>query len=386
MGHLLPYIATTEPGQFVGQTESSPSPSTTPTTSINASSRAALLVCRTTKQRIYPNGKLTEDQQQRMTAEEISEHFERDDSLLTLLRRYLNEMGYTVRTASNTEEALRLYRDFVQFNVVLIDYYIPERNEVEVPIDYCSVQTAGTDLATTILNIDPCQGIIFVASDFESAADMPRPAELKPIPVLVEISLPRLRMALEAIEVVRAVRTLTVPDQLRLQHFAKLWVRGMGRAASGRDWQDLLQEAMFRTLVGAADTKKGRHWNKKVDLVWHLAEAMRSIANSWKRQFAQEENTFLSSELQTCDSEGEEHSPLDNVASASVLADDRLIESAEEDRIFATLRDDVDATRVLEGCMDGLQKNEILPRYGLDEKRYEAAVRRIRLKLLDKRG
>jgi CheY-like chemotaxis protein len=349
MGYLLPNIASTTPGQFVPYTEST-SPSTPPTTSINASSRSALLV-------------------------------ESDESLLKVLRSFLKETGYTVRSASNAEEGLRLYRD-LRFNVVLIDYYIPERGGIEPPIDYCSKQTAGTDLAKTILNIDSCQGIIFVASDFQNAADVPRPPELKQIPVVVEISLPRLRIALEAIEVVRAVRTLTVPEQLRLQQIAKLWVRGIGRAAGGRDWQDLFQEAMFRTLLGAADTKKGRHWNKKVDLVRHLAEAMRSIANSWKRQFGQEENTFLSSELQTCDSEGEEYSPLDNVASAHMLADDRLIESAEEDRILATLRDDTDASRVLEGWMDGLKKSEILLNYGFDEKRYAAVVRRMRMKLL----
>jgi len=354
MGHLLAYIATTTPGQFGPDAEST-SRSTPATTSINVSSRSALLV-------------------------------ESDKSLLEMLRRYLKEMGYTIRTASNTEEALRLYRDFGQFNVVLIDYYIPENNGIESPIDYCSTQTAGTDLAKTILNIDPYQGILFVASDFQSATDVPRPAELKRIPVLVEISFARLRIALEAIEVVRAVRALTIADQLKLQQVAKLWVRGIGRAASGRDWQDLFQEAVFRTLLGAADAKKGRHWNKKVDLVRHLAEAMRSIANSWKRQFVQEENTFLSSELQTCDSEGEEYSPLDNMVSAQVLAEDRLIESAEEDRILAALRDDTDASRVLQGCMDGLSKSEILLKYGLDEKRYVATVRRMRLKLLGRRG
>jgi len=347
MGHLLPYIATTEPGQFAAPTESSVSP----TTSINAFSRSALLV-------------------------------ESDESLLKMLRRYLHEMGYAVRTASNTEEALRLYRDFVHFNVVLIDYYIPECNQ----IDNCPTQTACTDLAKTILAIDARQGIIFIASDFQCAADVPRPAELKRIPVLVDISIFRLRMALEAIEVVKAVRALTMPDQLRLQRFAKLWIRGIGRAASGRDWQDLLQEAIFRTLLGAEDAKKGRHWNKKVDLVRHLGEAMRSIANSWKRQFAEEENTFLSSELQTCDSEGDEYSPLDNVASGHLLAEDRLIETEEEDRILSADRDDADASRLLEGWIDGLKKNEILSKYGLDEKRYSAAVRRMRMKLLDGKG
>jgi CheY-like chemotaxis protein len=354
MGHLLPYIATTAPGQFVPPCESN-SPSTSPTVSINASSRSALLV-------------------------------ENNGSLLKLLRRYLKEMGYSVRTASNSEEGLRLYRDFDQFNAVLIDYCIPERNGIEAATDYCALQTAGMDLAKTILNIDPHQGVIFLAFDFQNAADVPRPPELMSIPMVLDTSIARLRIALETSEVVRAVRALTIADQLRLQQFAKLWVRASGRAAGARDWQDLFQEAVFRTLLGAADTKKGRHWNKKVDLVRHLAEAMRSIANSWKRQFVQEECTFLSSELQTCDSEDGQYSLLDNVASRHVLADDRLIESAEEDRILATLRDDADASRLLAGWMNGLKKNEILPKYGLDEKRYAAAVRRIRLRFLGRRG
>jgi hypothetical protein len=163
-------------------------------------------------------------------------------------------------------------------------------------------------------------------------------------------------------------------------------VRGLGRAAGVRDWRDLLQEAFYRTLIGAADARNGRHWNKKVDLVKHLTEAMRSIASSWKRQFTAEEvNTYLVSQLETYDSEGEPYSPLDHIASGHVLADDGLIDMDERDRIFATLRHDADASRVLEGGIDGLKKNEILPRYDLDQKRDAAAVRRIRLKLLGKR-
>lgn len=353
MGHLLPYIATTVPGGFVQHTEST-SPLIPPTTSINASPRSALLV-------------------------------ENNGSLLDALRRHLKDMGYAVRTASNTEEAIRLYRDFTHFNVVLIDYCIPQCNGNETRVD-CSIQTAGTELAKTILSIDPSQEIIILAFHFENVADVPRPPELIHLPVVLEISIARLRIALEALEVVRAVRVLTIADQLRLQQVAKFWVRGIGRAAGGRDWQDLFQEAVFRTLLGAVDGKKGRHWNKKVDLVRHLAEAMRSIANSWKRQFSQEESTFLSSELMTCDSEGEECSPLDYVASGHPLVEDRLIEMDEENLILATLRDDTDATQLLEGWMDGLKKNEILRKYGLDEKRYAAAVRRIRIKLLGKRG
>jgi len=312
---------------------------------------------------------------------------ENDPSLLNLLRRYLKEMGYTVRTALNAEEGLRLYRDCAPFNVVLIDYCVPESFDIDKRVDYCSFQRNGTRLAKAIRTFDPSQRIVILALDFRSVGDVPRPSELMNVPLLVDISAPRLRVALEKIEVDRAIKALTRVDQLRLQQFAMFKVRGLGRAAGGRDWQDLLQEALYRTLIGATDARNGRHWNKKVDLVKHLTEAMRSIASSWTRQFtAEAANTYLVSELQMCDSEGEEYSPLDHIASGHVLADDHLIEIDEEDRILAMLKDDADASRVLAGWMDGLKKNEILPRYGLDEKRYAAAVRRIRLKFLGKRG
>ena len=49
-------------------------------------------------------------------------------------------------------------------------------------------------------------------------------------------------------------------------------------------------------------------------------------------------------------------------------ADQRLIEKDEEDRVLAMFKDDPEATQVLQGLLDGLKKNEIMPRYGLDEK------------------
>ena len=49
-------------------------------------------------------------------------------------------------------------------------------------------------------------------------------------------------------------------------------------------------------------------------------------------------------------------------------------------------KDDPKATQVLQGLLDGLKKNEIMTRYGLDERKYAAAVRRIRVKLLGRRN
>ena len=303
-----------------------------------------------------------------------------DKSLSGILRRCLEQQGYAVRIGSNTEEALRLYREFAPFRVVLIDYCVPQRDCIE--IDCCAPRTQAIELAKAIRKIDHAQGIILTAFCFRSVSDVPRPPEVLDIPVLVHLNIPYLRTCLEKIELLRAVRALTPAEQLRLRDVAKFRICGLGRAAGGRDWEDLLSEAFCRTLMGATDPKNGRHWNKSVDLIRHLTEAMRSIANSWKRQFIEEKNTYLVSELQTCDAEGDEYSPLDNVASRHVLADERLIEQEIEDQIFAVLRGDPEATQVLQGWMDGFRKHEILPKFGLDEKRYEAAVRRIRVKLL----
>ena len=41
---------------------------------------------------------------------------------------------------------------------------------------------------------------------------------------------------------------------------------------------------------------------------------------------------------------------------------------------------------MIQGLLDGLKKNEITSRYGLDEKKYAAAAKRIRVKLLGRRN
>src|SRR5437660_5997658 len=90
-----------------------PEPPLPPTRSINASPKSALLV-------------------------------EKDESLSKFLRRCLKNEGYSVRTASNSEEGLRLYRDCAPFSVVLIDYCVSQSNEDE--IDYRVPQKNGVEL------------------------------------------------------------------------------------------------------------------------------------------------------------------------------------------------------------------------------------------------
>ena len=355
MAHLLSFIDTT-PQFETPQPPERPSPPELhlpPTKNINAAPKTALLV-------------------------------ENDESLLNFFRSFLKNDGYAVRTAANSEEGLRLYHDCAPFNVVLINYCVPPSNRDG--IDYLAeVQTHGVGLAIAIRQINPSQGIIIAALAYRNAGEVPWPRELMHIPLLTAPLNSQLRSLLEKIEVDRAIEALTSSDLVRLQRFADFRVRGLGRAARGRTGEDLLQQALLRTLIGAEATPKGRHWNKDVDFVQHLKRAIESISSCWKRQFNETE-AYLISEFPIHDAEGGEHSVLDNVASGHAPADERLIEKDGEDRVLARFKDDPEATQVLQGLLDGLKKIEIMTRYGLDEKKYTAAAKRIRVKLLGRRN
>jgi CheY-like chemotaxis protein len=348
MARLLSFIDTRP--QF--DTPQPPEPSLPPTKSISVSPKTALLV-------------------------------EKNESLLNWLRTSFQNEGYEVHPASNSEEGLRLYRDCGPFNVVLIDYCVPQSNVGG--FDYWAPPTNGIELAMEIREISPSQGIIIAAFDYRDAGEVPRPRELTHIPLLTDASNFELHRLVEKIEVDRAIGALTSSELLRLQQFADFRVRGLGRAARGRTGEDLLGEALLRTLIGAEATRAGRHWNKHVDFVWHLTGAMRSISSCWKRQ-SKEKEPYLMSELLVHDAEGQEHSPLDNVASGHAAIDLHLIEMDYKDRVLTIFKDDLEATQVLRGWLDGLKKNEIMSEYGLDEKKYLASVKRIRVKLLDRRN
>lgn len=344
MGHLFSFIENTPPSPQIEPLQ----PTLPPPSSINASPKSALLV-------------------------------ESDGGLTICFRQLLEKDGYAVRLASDTEQGLRLFRECGPFNVVLINYYVPQKKGTR--IDCLVPQLHGVRLAAAIRDLNPSQAIIIVALDYQSACDVPRPAEVAHIPVLIETGNGQLRSLLEKIEVDRAIKSLTSSDSLRLQLIAKSLVRGLGRAARGRDWEDLLLDSQYRTLIGAQDTQRGRHWNKKVTFVQHLAGAMKSIASLWKRQF-REQNIYLASEISLFDDDGQEQSPFDNVPSSSASPDQRLTEKSEVDRLLAALEDDAEATQVLRAIIDGFKKNEIKAKHGIDEKKYTAVMKRIRVRLI----
>jgi len=177
-------------------------------------------------------------------------------------------------------------------------------------------------------------------------------------------------------EVDVAIGSLTTSELCRLRRFACYRVRSLGRAASGRSCEDLLQEAMSSTLAGAGNGRSGRCWNKSVTFERHLLGAMRSISSHWKEHFRQGE-PYLESELpDSCPVEN--LSRLDLLESNGPEPDRSLLVQDEVSRVLQKLKSDQTALRVILGWQREMDKSEILRAFGLTGKEFEAAVKRIR--------
>lgn len=180
-----------------------------------------------------------------------------------------------------------------------------------------------------------------------------------------------------AAEVEQATAGLETVDLKRLRLIARVLV-GRNVDSAGRDDDDLVSEAVLRTLQGT------RAWRRGVDFMHHLAETMRSVAWEWRQQShrraeaglvplpgARQPETLSAGDDFTPDPVESAVSP-DPGAEALAIARDRLRVMVE------TFADDPTATAVLEGWADGSKGPEIQQRHGMTEKAFRAAVRRIR--------
>jgi CheY-like chemotaxis protein len=320
---------------------------------------------------------------------------ENDKSLLPAIKQLLKHEGYVVRSARDRAEGLRLYSHCRPFDVVLIDYYVPQTDGVK--IDYFAPQKDGIELARAIRDINPSQRMAITAFDYEHPDQVPRPTELKDIPVLVNaLQLSELLAKLQCWatreDIDQAFAALSPAQWLKLQKFAKWRVPVLPRSASC-NWNDLLNEAVLSTLTGAQGNGNGRRWNKRVDFLMHLTGAMRGISSQRKDKAVGRE--ILECEAINCDAAGQELSPLDNLGPGDSrnerlrfavtegfqpAAERQLIAKEEVERMFRMFKEDKEATFVLEGGSEGMKKNEIMQKYELTEKQYDAATKRIRVK------
>jgi hypothetical protein len=314
---------------------------------------------------------------------------EKNESLLKILTTCLKHEGYAVRTTNDSCDGFRLYIDCAPFDIVLIGG-LPQKQ--------------AEDIAFAVLKENPLQQMIMTAFEFRHEEEVQRPKELTHIPLAIDVK--SLRKLLEKIqfwatreEIDHAIDTLLPAQWLKLQKTADCRVFGVGRFAGGQKGKDLLGEALLSTLVGSQGNGTGRRWNKRVDFVKHLTEAMRGISSHWKDRVQEQE--FLECETVISDAEGQELSPLDNLVPGDTpherlrvavtegfqpAEERRLIAKEELERIFGTFKNDRVASSVLEAWSEGMKKNEILQKYELRPDQYDAAARRIRVKLLVRRN
>ena len=177
-------------------------------------------------------------------------------------------------------------------------------------------------------------------------------------------------------EIDQAIERLTEAELVRLQKFAAWRIRGLGRGALRREGDDLLSEALTATIAGAEGSDSGRRWNKKVDFIKHLLEAMRSISHHWKEQFDEQE-ARLESEILVITPEGEETTLMAQVETGQPDPERILLAKEEVGQILKMFEEDDEAILVLEGWVEGMTGPEIVD-LGLTPKQYEAAVKRIR--------
>jgi hypothetical protein len=181
-------------------------------------------------------------------------------------------------------------------------------------------------------------------------------------------------------EVRAALESLTEADLVRLEKYARYRIRGLGRAAKGRDHDDLLGAAVQDTLDPAK-----RSWNKDVSFVRHLMGAMRSISSHWREQFDPDE-ARLESEVVRTTEEGEILSPLDLVGSTEPAADRAMEARRQLEGIEKAVADDQLVSDILGGMRAGMSPTEIREALGLTPTEYETAMKRFRRRVRPAQG
>jgi len=131
-----------------------------------------------------------------------------------------------------------------------------------------------------------------------------------------------------------ALGLVTKYDLLRLKTLARLYARGLSPDV---DWEDLLQEALTRVLVGS------RTAAADVPPVAFIAGVMRSLRSGYHRQSAARQELAI---------------------------------------VWQLFVDDPEVLGILEGLAEGLEPEQIRARLGLTATAYDTARRRMRRALL----
>ena len=167
-------------------------------------------------------------------------------------------------------------------------------------------------------------------------------------------------------DVLVGLRGLTAADLRRLKGIARVRAFGLHEV----EWQDLLQEAVVRTLDGA------RQWPVGVSLVVFLRETMRSIASEhWRRRRI--DPIVLAPPLRDPPSDVEA-TILDSVVDPTADPEHDAAAAETLARIEQAFEGDLEALHVLWGMAFGKSPTEIQDEGQMDARRYASTQRRIR--------
>lgn len=173
-------------------------------------------------------------------------------------------------------------------------------------------------------------------------------------------------------EIVAALAALTRSEHLRLERYARWRVRGLWRAAQGRDWEDLLREAVAATYEGT------RRWNKEsVDFTRYLIGVMWSISSRWREKFDPDE-AFLASEVVRISPEGKASNPMLSVASPVADPERELAAKEEVEWIESIASRNSLAWLIMDGLRNGMSGPEIRELLEVSQKDYETAFKWLR--------
>jgi len=164
-----------------------------------------------------------------------------------------------------------------------------------------------------------------------------------------------------------AIHSLSDADLVRLKALARLWARGL---PGGLSWSDVMHEAIARALDGS------RKWPPGVPILAFLSGVMRSICDDhWRRERLEHQVLARDMDLESLCGAGDGAGP---------LADPERVLSAAQglaavNRLFAA---DPLALKIVAGLADGLTAGEICKVYGISERDYDTARKRMRRALL----
>ena len=156
-----------------------------------------------------------------------------------------------------------------------------------------------------------------------------------------------------------AIEYLTTEDRIRLLVVARVF--------DPHRYEDLLQEAIVRTLSGE------RKWKDGITLYWHLHQTMRSIAWAWYKKL--DENLVLESQ---CGVNDREAAWLANAEAATPDPERQAAARLTLERVLENCGSDPLVLGILMGKLQGKTGPEIREELSLSEQDFSAAAQRLR--------